>query len=166
MLTSNGTRVDWLDRACYSGLCRLLQNEAFNPRYERDILVIVPFLSYFHRDSLPQRIQDPGPTHQPQLKASAASIIHPPPTPHNHKLKHTTMAPRILPLLAAILSLASTDAFSQPASELISNGRLGTSLFSTVARALPEGEYRAPLHVFDVNIICLEMKRILCKSCC
>ena len=54
------------------------------------------------------------------------------------------MALRILPLLAAILSLASTDAFSQPASELISNGRLGTSLFSTVARALPEGEYRAP----------------------
>ena len=116
-------------------LVRLLHNEELNPGDERDILVTIPELLLPH-DSTPQRIQG-----QRNSTSTQRSTDHrtDPPALHLHS-QLTTMALRILPLLAVLLSLASTDAFSQPASGIVANGRRGTSLFSTVARALPEGE--------------------------
>lgn len=47
----------------------------------------------------------------------------------------------LLPLLAVLICLSTTDAFSQPSVGLVANGRRGTttSLFSTVAKTLTEG---------------------------
>lgn len=51
------------------------------------------------------------------------------------------MMKTILPFLATLLSIGSTDAFSQPSRGLVANAHRGTttSLFSTAERTLPEG---------------------------